>query len=119
MSNLYRLYPTLWNDGDGQCQQALTVYAIDCGIAKPLFPTACSRRPSEDPAYSWAAATFQRILPPSSPGGLGSPGNYGALTSVSWSGLIGWIQSVAPLGYAIQGDLSKLKAYSDVYILGP
>jgi hypothetical protein len=119
MSNLYRLYPTLWNDGDGQCQQALTVYAVDCGIAKPLFPTACSRRPSEDPAYSWAAPTFQRILPPSPPGGLGSPGNYGALTSVGWSGLIGWIQSVAPLGYVIQGDLSRLKAYSDVYILGP
>jgi len=118
MSNLYRLYPTLWNDGDGQDQQALTVYAIDCGIANPLFPTACSRRPRADPAYSWASPTFQRILPPSPPP-PGSPGVYGALTSVGWSGLIAWIQSVAPLGYAIQGDLSKLKAYSDVYILGP
>jgi len=108
MSNLYRLYPTLWNDGDGQQQQALTIYAIDCGIAAPLFPTACSRRPREDPAYSWASPTFQRILPPSSLAG-----------SVTWSTLIAWTQSVAPLGYVIQGDLSNLKAYSDVYILGP
>jgi hypothetical protein len=117
MSNLYRLYPTLWNDGDGQYQQALTVYAIDCGSAAPLFPTACSRRPREDPVFFWGSPTFQRILPPSS--SPGQPNVYGALTSVSWSGLIAWIQSVAPLGYTIQGDLSKLKAYSDVYILGP
>jgi hypothetical protein len=108
MSNLYRLYPTLWNDGE--CQQALTVYAIDGGA--PLFSTACSRRPSQDPAYSWDSPTFQRILPP-------VPGNYGSLTSVTWSSLFTWIRYAATLGYTVQGDIGKLKAYSDVYVMGP
>jgi hypothetical protein len=113
MSTLYRLYPTLWNDGDGQDQQALTVYAVDGGA--PLFPTACSRRPYEDPAYSWNSPTFQRLLPPSPP----IPGNYGALTSVTWSSLFSWIRYAATLGYTVQGDLSNLKAYSDLYVMGP
>lgn len=111
MSNLYRLYPTLWNDGDGQDQQALTVYAVDGGA--PLFPTACSRRPSEDPAYSWSAPTFQRLLPPT------PPVSYGALTSVTWSTLFAWIRYANTLGYTVQGDLSKLKATSDLYVMGP
>ena len=115
MSNLYRLYPTLWNDGDGACQQATTVYAVDVGMANPLFLTACSRRPREDPAYSWYAPTFLRILPPQPP----VYGVYGALAAVTWGSLIAWIQYAATIGYTVQGDLSKLKAYSDVYILGP
>jgi hypothetical protein len=114
MSNLYRLYPTLWNDGDGQDQQALTVYAVDC-CGAPLFPTACSRRPCEDPAASWSSPTFQRLLPPSPP----IPGTYGSLTSVTWGSLFAWIRYATTLGYTVQGDLGKIKAYSDVYVLGP
>jgi hypothetical protein len=39
--------------------------------------------------------------------------------AVTWSTLIPWLQSVAPLGYTVQGDIGRLKAYSDVYIMGP
>jgi hypothetical protein len=38
---------------------------------------------------------------------------------VTWSSLFAWIRYAATLGYTVEGDLSKLKAYSDVYVRGP
>lgn len=108
MSNLYRIYPVLWNDGI--CTQAQTVYAIDRQPPANTFPTCCSSRPKEDPAYYWGDPTFQRLLPVSQ-----SP----MYSSVLWSCLPRWISDIGIYGYAVQGDVSSLKPFKDFYILGP
>jgi hypothetical protein len=105
MSNLYRLTPTLWNDATYTNQQALTVYAVYGVNNSTLFTTTCARRPSADPAYSWDSPTFSALL-------LSN-------TAVTWFSFIPWLQSVSSLGYTVQGDISRLKAYSDIYVMGP
>lgn len=105
--NLYRIYPTLWNDG--MCSMAQTVYAIDRQPPSPL-KVACSSHPKEDPISFWESQTFFRILPPE---------DQGPKASVSWAKLPSWISYALQNGYTLQGDLSRLKPYSDIYIMGP
>lgn len=114
MSNIYRIFPVLWNDGI--CKQAATVYAID--RTSPLIPTSCSHYVREDPAYYWAdsGGNFQRLLPSAPIGGCYQPP---VLAAVSWSLMPAWLTYVQSLGYTITTDLSKLKPYSDIYITGP
>lgn len=115
MSNIYRIFPVLWNDGI--CKQAETVYAID--RTSPLIPTSCSHYVKTDPAYYWSdsvgSGNFQRLLPPQA-GGCYQPS---ALAAVTWSMLPTWLSYVQTLGYAITSDLSKVKPYSDIYLTGP
>ena len=111
MPSLYRIYPVLWNDGIGM--YASTVYAVDRAPPSGTFPTACSNRVREDPAYSWESGTFQRLLPP--PDAPTPPcGN-----AVTWSTLPAWLSFVQTKGFTLSVDLSRLKPYSDVYISGP
>jgi hypothetical protein len=115
MSNIYRIFPVLWNDGI--CAQAATVYAID--RSGPVIPTSCSHYVKEDPAYYWSGeggGNFQRILPPRPPSGCYQPP---ALNAVTWPMLPAWLSYVQTLGYTVTSDLSKLKPYSDLYITGP
>jgi hypothetical protein len=101
--NVYRIYPTLWNDGI--CKTALTVYAID---RTPLaIPTACSRRPSKDPSYYWDAPIFQRLLPSESMNIVNQ--------AITWSTLPQWISFAIQQGYIIKGEI---KPNSDFYIEG-
>ena len=104
--NTYRIFPVLWNQNP--CTQALTVYAID---RQPLsvIPTACSARVKEDPAYYWDNATFQRLLPPTTTD----------TKAVTWFTLPAWISFANANGYTLISDLSKLKPYSDIYVMGP
>ena len=111
--NIYRLYPFLWNESP--CKQAQTVYAIDRAPPANKFPTACSRRPQEDPAYYWDNSTLQRILPVG-PSGCYQPQSYNAVT---WFTLPAWLSYVQSIGYTVTSDLSTLKPYSDIYITGP
>lgn len=116
MSNIYRIYPTLW-DGQG-CVSGQTVYAVDRSPPPNTFPTACSARPRADPAASWDAPTFQRLLPP--PGGGGYCWGAG-VQAVVWASLPAWISYVQGLGYTLSENtsLAKLKPYGDLYIVGP
>ena len=114
MSNLYRIYPVLWNDG--LCDQAQTVYAIDRQPPENTFPTCCSKRPKEDPAYYWDNPTFHRILPVPNSSACYQPVS---LNSVRWSCLPRWISYIGSLGYVIQGDISSLNPLKDFYIIGP
>ncbi len=123
MSNIYRIYPTLW-EGQG-CATGQTVYAVDRAPPTPSasgFPTACSARPRADPASTWDSPTFQRLLPP--PGGVGGSSGYSwgcALQAVTWSSLPAWLSYVQGLGYTLSENtsLAKLKPYGDLYVVGP
>ena len=101
MSNIYRIYPTLWDQGQ-------TVYAIDRAPAG--IPTACSSRPRSDPAATWDSPTFQRLLPSTSWNG----------NAVTWATLPAWISYAQTLGYTLAENtsLGKLKPYGDLYIVG-
>ena len=115
MSNTYRIYPTLWNEGI--CQMAQTVYAIDRQPPPNTFATCCSRRTEKDPAYYWDNSTYQRILaPPNTTGNCCQPAS---LNSVTWSLIPAWLSYVETLGYTVVTDLTKLKPYMDIYISGP
>lgn len=103
--NVYRIYPTLWNDGI--CRQAQTVYAID--RAAPNIQTACSRRPKEDPSYYWDNQIFQRLLPP-------PPTQSSA--AVTWPTLPAWLSWAKSQGYSVTMD-STIKPFSDIFITGP
>ncbi len=119
MSNIYRIYPTLW-EGQG-CVGGQTVYAVDrAPPAAGGFPTACSARPRADPASAWDSPTFQRLLPPAG-SGWGSFGCGVAGAAVTWSTLPAWLSYVQGLGYVLAENtsLGKLKPYGDVYIVGP
>ena len=112
MSNIYRIYPVLWNEGN--CQQAQTVYAIDRSPPPNTFATICSVRPKEDPAYYWDNPIFQRLLP--DPNAIGcKQSSY----SVRWSSLPAWLSYITQFGYTVKGDFSNLQPFSDLYILGP
>jgi hypothetical protein len=113
MSNIYRVYPTLW-DGQG-CIGGQTVYAID--RAPPALPTYCSARPRADPAATWESPTFYRILP--SPNT--SSGCWGGQQTVTWATLPAWISYAITLGYTLAENTSlrKLKPHDDLYIVGP
>jgi hypothetical protein len=116
--NLYRIFPVLWNDGNGgNQQQAQTIYGIDRAPPSGTFPTCCCARPKEDPAYYWDNATFQRILPPPNIPGCcyQPPSTYG----VNWALLPAWLSYIQQFGYVVSVDFSKLKPYSDIYITGP
>lgn len=102
--NVYRIFPVLWNDGIEK--NALTVYGID--RVSPVLKTTCSKRVKEDPAYYWDDSTFQRIFP------TASDKNY-----VTWATLPSWLSYARSVGYMLEGDLSRLKPYSDIYITGP
>lgn len=107
---LYRIYSVLW-DGSGS-QQSQQVYAID--RVAPNIPSCCSARPRADPACTWDAPTFQRLLPPPD-----APCCSGPQAAVTWATLPAWLSFVMGLGYTVQGGLSAaLKPYSDIYILG-
>lgn len=94
--NVYRLYPTLWNDGT----IARTIYAID--RAPQLLLTKCSSYVKEDPLRD--GFTFQRICTPT-------------LDYITYHTLPEWISYAQQSGYFI--DLTKtIKPYSDIYITG-
>jgi hypothetical protein len=114
MSNIYRIYPTLW-EGQG-CLTGQTVYAIDRAPPQNTFPTTCSARPRADPAATWDSPTFQRILPPPTPAGC-----WGNQQAVTWATLPAWISYIFGLGYTLSENTSmgKLKPYGDLYIVGP
>ena len=114
MTNFYRISPVLWNDGI--CNQAQTVYAIDRQPPPNTFPTICSNRVKEDPAYYWENPTFQRLLPAPQSSGCYQPQSF---NSVKWQCLPQWLSYIGSLGYTIQGDLSNLKPMRDFYIVGP
>lgn len=113
--NLYRVFPVLWNDGI--CKQAATVYGIDRVPSGGAIPTACSSRVREDPAYHWASSTFYRLLPP--PDVVVGCCNGSVAAAVTWETLPAWLSSVQMQGYTVEGDLSRMKPYSDIYIRGP
>lgn len=115
MSNVYRIYPTLWNDGI--CQMAQTVYAADRQPPPNTFATTCSRRTEKDPAYYWENPTFQRLCTP--PNTTGTCCQPAVLNSVTWPILPAWLSYVQSLGYTVTSDLSLLKPFSDIYISGP
>jgi hypothetical protein len=112
MSNLYRVYPTLW-DGVG-CSGGQTVYAID--RAPAAIPTTCSSRPRADPASTWDSPTFQRLLPPPT-----ATSCWGSVNAVTWATLPAWISYIQPLGYSLAENtsLGSLKPYGDLWIVGP
>jgi hypothetical protein len=114
MSNIYRIFPVLWNDGI--CKEAQTIYAID--RPAPQIPTSCSHYVREDPAYYWTNqnGNFQRLLPPSGAGCCYQPPG---LNAVNWFMIPAWLSYVQTLGYTVNSDLSALKPYSDIYIRGP
>jgi len=114
MTNIYRIYPVLWNDGI--CKQAQTVYAIDRSPPPNTFMTICSSRPKEDPAYYWDNPVFQRLLPEPNRSGCYQPSQ---LNSVRWGCLPAWLSYIRQFGYTVQGDLSSLKPFKDIYIEGP
>jgi hypothetical protein len=117
MSAIYRIFPVLW-EGPG-CIGTQTVYGIDRPPAPGTFKTACSSRTREDPASSWDSPTFWRLLPaPDSVSGCCSPSGA---SSVTWPTLMTWISWIQTIGYSISPntDMSRLKPYSDIYIVGP
>lgn len=117
MTNIYRISPVLWNDGI--CKQAQTVYAIDRAPPPGLFPTTCSSRVKEDPAYYWDNPTFQRLLPAPQSGSGSGCYQPAQLNSVRWGCLPAWLSYVSTLGYTYQGDMSQLNPLKDFFITGP
>jgi hypothetical protein len=113
-TNIYRIFPVLWNDGI--CKQAQTVYAIDRAPPPDTLRIACSSRVKEDPAYYWDSSTFQRLLPPSTPGCCYQPEQ---LNAVTWSTLPAWLSYAQSTGYVLNVEFSRLKPFSDIYITGP
>lgn len=117
MSNIYRIYPVLW-EGNG-CLGAQTVYACDRQPSANSFPTACSSRPRTDPASVWDSCTLWRLLPtPNLTDSCSRPVDFQAVT---WYTLPAWLSWVLEHGYTLQGNttLSKLAPHSDIYIVGP
>ena len=112
--NLYRIYPVLWNEGN--CQMAQNVYAIDREPPPNTFPTCCSSRVKEDPAYYWEGSTFKRLLPLSPSSGCYQPPVF---NSVRWSCIPGWLSQIRTFGYTYQGDISNLTPNREFYIQGP
>ena len=115
MSNIYRIFPVLWNDGI--CKQAQTVYAVDRTTPSLAFETSCSSRVKEDPAYYWDGSSFQRLLPPANVDGCCY--QPPALNAVTWSTLPAWLSYAQTKGYTLNVDFSRLKPYSDIYVTGP
>ena len=113
--SIYRIFPVLWNDGI--CTQAQTVYAIDRTPPSNTFSTCCSSRVKEDPAYYWDSSHFQRLLPPQ--GADNCCYQPALLNAVNWHMLPTWLSYAQTLGYTLNGELSRLKPYSDIYITGP
>ena len=113
MTNIYRIYPVLWNEA--HCDQAQTVYAIDRPTTQ--IRTACSHRVKEDPAYYWDSPVFQRLLPPPQSSSCCYQPNE--LNSVRWQCLPAWLTYIKTLGYEFQGELSSLKPMREFYIAGP
>ena len=114
MSNIYRIYPTLW-DGSS-CGASASIYAADRAPGSGGFQTTCSTRPRADPASVWDSPTFQRLLPPPQSSGCWGPAN-----AVTWATLPAWISWVQTLGYVLAegSSLQKLKPYGELYIVGP
>ena len=102
---VYRISPMLWTDArEGR---SLQVYRID--RVAPGLPTACTRRPKEDPGSVWDGTTALRLLPP--------PGS-GCEQAVTWATLPAWLSFAQAQDYSIP-PLHKLTPYGDVYITGP
>ena len=110
MSNIYRIFPFLWNDATGTNNQSQMVYGID--RLAPQLDTACSRRPTKDPASTWDGPTIDRLLPP--PESRCSA----TINAVTWSTLPLWLSYAKTQGYTLNTDLSTLKPYSDIFITG-
>jgi hypothetical protein len=108
MANIYRIYPVLWTEAP--CNQAQTVYAID--RSPNTFPTACSTRVKEDPAYYWESPNFLRLLPQSSMNCC-QPTSYNAVT---WQNMPSWLSYVRTLGYTVQGEWKPMREF---FIQGP
>jgi hypothetical protein len=106
--NLYRIFPVLWNDASNTDMQARTVYAADRAPPNGGFQTTCARRVGADPASAWDGATFQRLVAPPPSSGY-----------VTWASLPSWLSYIQSIGYTITSDLSRLQAYSDIYVSGP
>jgi hypothetical protein len=117
MSNIYRIYPVLW-EGAG-CTGSQQVYACDRQPPPDTFPTTCSSRPRADPASVWENTTFWRLLPP--PDVVAACYQPAAYAAVTWYTLPAWLSWVQGRGYSLQGGvaLSTLKPHSDLYIVGP
>ena len=115
MSNIYRIFPVLWNDGI--CKEAQNVYAVDRMPPNNTFKTCCSTRVKEDPAYYWDMSNFQRLLPP--PQMADCCYQPQILSSVIWSTLPMWLSYIQTVGYTLNVDFSRLKPHSDIYITGP
>ena len=106
---VYRISPMLWTDATGGT--SMTVYYID--RSAPGLPTACTRRPKEDPASVWDGTTSQRLLPP--------PGSFTTERAVTWSTLPQWLSYAQTQGYTLGATFAtqKLTPYTDIYITGP
>ena len=117
MSNIYRIFPQLWSQ-DG-CFQAQTVYAIDRQPPPNTFPTQCSTRQYDDPAYWYEGNNFQRILPP--PAGFSQQCCFQSPSwnAVTWRSLPLWLSYVQSVGYTVTTDLSTLSPFTSIYISGP
>ncbi len=112
---MYRIFPALW-EGIG-CSGTATVYAIDRAPPTGTFPVGCSARPKEDPASTWEASTFTRLLwPPDIPNPL--PTNPNSYCCVLWGQLPAWISWIGTLGYSLAPN-TKLSPNRDFYIIGP
>jgi hypothetical protein len=114
MSNLYRVYPTLY-EGRG-CVQAQTVYAIDRVPPSLASTIKCARRDSSDPLYYSNGQTFNRLTLSNSSCCYG-PGD----DSVTFNNLSQWISYAMSNGYSLASMemLTKLNPFKDIYILGP
>jgi len=116
MANIYRIFPQLWSQGN--CYQAQTVYAIDRTPPPNTFPTQCSTRQQDDPAYWYAGSNFQRIVPPSDNTQqccFQSP----AWNAITWQTLTQWLSYVQTRGYTVTTNLDSLTPFSSIYIQGP
>jgi hypothetical protein len=115
MANIYRIYPQLWSQGG--CWEAQTVYAIDRQPPPGTFPTQCSTRQQEDPAYWYAGSNFQRLIPPSENAQnccFQSP----SWNAVTWRNLTQWMSYVQTRGYTITTNLDTITPFSSIYIRG-
>ena len=114
MSNLYKVYPTLY-EGRG-CVQAQTVYAIDRVPSLLASTIKCARRDSSDPLYYSVGQTFNRLTLPNSSACYGPCDD-----SVTFSNLTEWISFAMSKGYTLPSMemLTKLTPFKDIYIMGP
>jgi hypothetical protein len=105
---MYRISPVLWSIS----HKSMNVYAIDRAPAPNTFRVMCSSRVKEDPASQWDSPSFLRLLPPE---------NTSCSEGVTWASLPAWLSWIQTFGYTLMAgtDLSRLKPYSDLYIIGP